>query len=102
MNEQIMKIPVKDLCKSLEDGYREYKSTALTSQDKLEIGHLRGYCRTIEQILNIYGSLTEEDIVNIKKPILGNTSMKFSEKQKKFSDESRHIDYDIPTCFRQN
>lgn len=27
--------------------------------------------------------------------------MKIPEKQKEFSDESRHIDYDMPTCFRQ-
>ena len=91
MNEKIMQIPVDDFLESLKEGYIEYKEALADNADEDDLGHIKGFCTTIEQILNAYGGITSAEIMEIKKPILGNISLK----------RKKRVDYDIPTFIRR-
>jgi len=91
MNEKIMQIPVDDFLESLKEGYIEYKEALADNADEDDLGHIKGFCTTIEQILNVYGGITSAEIMEIKKPILGNISLK----------RKKRVDYDIPTFIRR-
>ena len=85
-----MQIPVDDFLESLKEGYIEYKEALADNADEDDLGHIKGFCTTIEQILNVYGGITSAEIMEIKKPILGNISLK----------RKKRVDYDIPTFLR--
>ena len=91
MNEKIMQIPVDEFLESLKEGYTEYKEALANNADEVDLGHIKGFCTTIEQILNAYGGITSAEMMKIKKPILGNISLRRKKK----------VDYDTPTFIRR-
>lgn len=92
----IIEIPKDELLESLKEGYLEYAKCKRKGHNAIDLAHIKGYCVTIEQILNTYGNVLEEDILNIKKPILGEESLYRQPNTNIGSD-----DYDIPTIFRK-
>lgn len=91
MSEKIMQIPISDLLLSLEAGYKDYKQSLENNTGEEDVGHIKGYCTTIEQILAAYGDVTSAEMMEIKTPILGNISLRRKE----------IVDYDKPTYFRR-
>ena len=57
--------------------------------------HVKGYCTTIEQILNAYGGVSAEEMMEIKRPIIGEISLR------RGKNKNMDIDYDVPTFFRK-
>ncbi len=86
-----MNIPTEDLLLSLEEGYKEYKKSLEDDSDEIDLAHIKGYCTTIEQILAAYGEITSAEMMEIKKPIIGNISLRRKKK----------VDYGIPTYVRR-
>jgi len=91
MSDKIMQIPVDDLLESLKSGYEEYKECLENGHDEDDLSHIKGFCVTLEQMLASYGGITSTEMLAIKKPIIGNISLR--RKQPK-------VNYDIPTVFR--
>ena len=90
----MIQIPKEELLESLKLGYLEYKECISNGADEVDIGHVKGYCVTLEQLLSAYGDVTKEEMLNIKKPIIGNVSLR--RKNKKDLDSN----LDEPTVFR--
>ena len=90
----MIEIPKEELLESLRFGYIEYKECVSKGNDEEDLSHIKGYCTTLEQILSGYGDVTKEQILNIKKPIIGNVSLR--RKTKKGIDSN----LDEPTVFR--
>ncbi len=40
------------------------------------ISTYKSFCTTIEQILSVYGSVTKDEIIEIKNPIIGDISLR--------------------------
>ncbi|EDZ62977.1 hypothetical protein CBGD1_595 [Sulfurimonas gotlandica GD1] len=59
------------------------------------MAHVKGYCVTIEQILSAYSGVSKEKIIEIKRPIIGDVSLRRGKKQ------DSNTDYDVPTIFRK-
>ena len=91
----MIQIPKDELLESLKIGYMEYKESVANGSDAVDLAHIKGYCTTIEQILNAYGGVSSEEIIEIKQPIIGDVSLRRGKKKNK------GIDYDIPTIFRK-
>jgi len=91
MNDKIMQIPVNDFLDSLKSGYEEYKTCLEKGHDENDLSHVKGFCVTIEQILASYGGVTSVEMMDIKRPILGNISLRRKD----------IIDYDKPTYIRR-
>lgn len=94
-NKRILEIPLKDLLESLEDGYKEYRDSLAAGHDKEDLAHIKGFCTTIEQMLNLYGGITSEEMLKIKRPIIGEISLR----RKKILKNDK--DYEIPTIWRR-
>jgi len=92
MNDKIMQIPVSDFLDSLKSGYEEYKIALENNHDESDLSHIKGFCTTIEQILASYGGVTKVEMLDIKKPIIGNISLRRKEPA---------VDYDVPTYKRK-
>jgi len=92
MNNKIMQIPVIDLLSSLKSGYKEYRDCLEKGNDLEDLAHIKGFCTTIEQILAAYGDVTKTEMLDIKKPILGDISLR---------RKPPKVDYDVPTIFRK-
>ncbi|MFK7779760.1 MAG: hypothetical protein QM490_01315, partial [Candidatus Gracilibacteria bacterium] len=92
MSKEMMQIPVKDLLESLKSGYEEYRDCLANGNDKEDLGHIKGYCTTIEQILAAYAGVTSSEMLEIKNPIIGNVSLK---------RKKTMINYDEPTYLRR-
>ena len=92
MSKEIMQIPVKDLLESLKSGYEEYRDCLANGNDEEDLGHIKGYCTTIEQILAAYGKITSSKMLEIKNPIIGNVSLGRKEPP---------INYDEPAYLRK-
>jgi hypothetical protein len=90
MDKKIMEVPVDDLLESLKEGYKEYKKGLENNSDVEDLGHIKGFCTTIEQILSSYGSVSSTEMMEIKKPIIGNVSL----------ERKNKVDYDRPTYLR--
>ncbi len=90
---QILK---EELIGSLKMGYSEYKNCISNGSDKIDLAHVKGFCRTIEQILSVYGNTSLEEILEIKRPIIGDISLK-----RKIKESDDKVDYEIPTIFRK-
>ena len=69
----------EDLIESLKFGYEEYK-TVSKQEDEVELAHIKGFCSALEQIGIFFGSMSNEEIAEIKYPIIGKVSMKLSKK----------------------
>ena len=95
----MIQIAKEELLESLKYGYTEYKNGIANSDSEVDLAHVKGFCTTIEQILSAYGNVSLEEILKIKRPIIGEVSLR-RKKNKKVS--SGKIDYDIPTIFRTN
>lgn len=91
----MIQIPKEELLASLKLGYEEVKECIENGSDEVDLGHVKGYCVTIEQILSAYGGVTKEKMLEIKEPIIGNISLR--RKQQNLSK----VDYNIPTIFRK-
>jgi hypothetical protein len=92
MSKKIIEIPVNELLDSLKLGYEEYKKCLEDEHDLEDLSHVKGFCTTLEQMLAIYGDVTKVEMMNIKKPILGNISLK---------RKAPKVNYDIPTFIRK-
>ena len=92
MSKEIMQIPVRELLDSLKLGYEEYKKCLENEHDLEDLAHVKGFCTTIEQMLSIYGDVTKVEMIAIKKPILGDISLK---------RKAPKVNYDIPTFVRK-
>ena len=86
-----MEIPVEDLLNSLKEGYLEYKEALSNNYDNEDLGHIKGFCTTIEQMLSAYGGITSAEMMEIKRPILGNISLRRKIK----------VNYETPTYIRK-
>ncbi len=95
----MMKIPKEDLLDSLESGYIEYKECLKNGHDEVDLAHVKGFCTTIEQILSAYGNVSKEEMLKIKRPIIGDMSLRRKRKQESDSDDN--VNYDVPTIFRK-
>jgi hypothetical protein len=92
----MIEIPKDELLESLKYGYMEYRDCLANGSDEIDLAHIKGYCTTIEQILNAYGGVSSDEMMKIKKPLIGEVSLRRVKKQ----DSS--VDYDIPTIFRKH
>ena len=72
-----------------------YKDSVLNGADIGDLAHVKGYCVTIEQILSAYGGVTSEEIMKIKRPIIGDVSLRRGKKK------NTNIDFDVPSIFRK-
>ena len=90
----MMQIPKEELLESLRLGYLEYKECVSDGTDEVDLAHVKGYCVTLEQILSAYGNVSKEEMLNIKKPIIGNVSLRRKTKKGLGSN------LDEPTVFR--
>lgn len=95
----MIQISKEELLESLKLGYIEYKQCIASGSDEVDLAHIKGYCVTIEQILRAYGGVTKEKILEIKRPIIGEVSLRRKKRDKK--EENTNIDYDIPTIYRK-
>jgi len=92
MSNKIMQIPVSDFLDSLKSGYEEYRDCLEKNHDEDDLAYIKGFCTTIEQILSSYGQVTKAEMLDIKKPIIGNISLR---------SKPPKIDYDVPTFIRK-
>ena len=92
----MIEIPKDELLESLKYGYMEYRDCLANGSDEVDLAHIKGYCTTIEQILNAYGGVSSDEMMKIKKPLIGEVSLRRGKKQ------DSNIDYDIPTIFRKH
>ena len=95
----MIQIPKDELLESLRAGYQEYKDCVANGSDEVDLAHVKGYCTTIEQILNAYGGVSAEEMMKIKRPIIGEISLRRAKDKTK--NINVDIDYDIPTIFRK-
>jgi hypothetical protein len=91
----MIQIPKDELLESLKYGYIEYRDCLASGSDEIDLAHVKGYCTTIEQILSAYGNVSSEEMLKIKKPIIGTVSLRRNKKQ------NANVDYDVPTIFRK-
>lgn len=94
----MMNIPIEDFLDSLKGGYTEYKECVANGSDEIDLAHIKGFCTTIEQILNVYGNVTSQEIKQIKQSIIGNISLARKTKNISICQE---IDLDEPTILRR-
>ena len=92
MSDVIIQIPVSDLLDSLKSGYEEYRDCLEKGHDEEDLAHIKGFCTTIEQILASYGKVTKAEILDVKRPIIGNISLR---------RKPAKVDYNIPTFIRK-
>ena len=93
----MINIPVEDLLESLKSGYTEYKESIKNGSDEVALAHIKGFCTTIEQILNIYGNVSSEEMKAIKHSIIGDISLRRKKNILNYSD----TDLDEPTILRR-
>ncbi len=91
----MIEISKDELLESLKLGYTEYKDCVANGADAVDLAHVKGYCVTLEQILSAYGGISKEQIMQIKRPIIGNVSLR------RENSKNGNIDYDVPTVFRK-
>jgi len=91
----MIKIPKEELIESLKLGYTEYKDCVASGSDAVDLAHIKGYCVTLEQILSAYGAVSKETMLEIKRPIIGDVSLRRAKKQ------DANINFDVPTIFRK-
>jgi len=94
----MIQIPKEELLESLKMGYSEYKDCIGTGADEVDLAHVKGFCTTLEQILSAYGDISLEEILEIKRPIIGEVSLR---RKKKAEESNGEVDYEIPTIFRK-
>lgn len=87
----MIKIENDELIHNLKIKYEEFKRYS-SNNDEKELQHTRGFCRALEQISMVFGEFTEEQIAEIKRPIIGNINMAIEPKE----------DLDIPPHIRKN
>lgn len=91
----MIEIPKSELMESLKLGYLEYKECVRDGVDEVDLAHVKGYCTTIEQILSAYGQVSKEEILDIKRPIIGTVSLRRNTKN------GLDANLDEPTIFRR-
>ncbi|WP_151899690.1 hypothetical protein MLC52_09835 [Sulfurimonas sp. NW15] len=91
----MIQISTEELLESLKLGYIEYKECLAIGSDNVDLAHIKGYCTTLEQILIAYGNISKETILEIRKPIIGDVSLRRKKRN------AKDIDYDVPTILRK-
>ncbi len=91
MSDKTMQIPVDDFLDSLKSGYEEYRDCLANGHDEEDLGHVKGFCVTLEQILASYGEVTSTEMIEVKRPIIGDVSLRRKKPK---------VNYDIPTIIR--
>lgn len=86
----MVKISREEVAYNLELKYEKYKDFLHNGSEK-DLIYTKGYCRALEQISMIFGDFSEEEIIEIKKPIIGNISMV----------QEEEVDLDTPTYLRK-
>ena len=94
----MIQIPKEELLESLKYGYAEYKGSVANGANEVDLAHVKGFCTTIEQILSAYGNVTLDEMMKIKRPIIGEISLR---RKKTVTESSAEVDYEIPTIFRK-
>ncbi|MEA1892187.1 MAG: hypothetical protein U9N33_05680 [Campylobacterota bacterium] len=94
----MIQIPKEELLESLKYGYTEYKNGVANGDSEVDLAHVKGFCTTLEQILSAYGNVSLEEMLEIKRPIIGEVSLR---RKKKPIESSAEVDYEIPTIFRK-
>jgi len=94
----MIQIPKEELLESLKMGYNEYKDCIGAGADEVDLAHVKGFCTTLEQILSAYGNVSLEEMLEIKRPIIGEVSLRRKKRTEESNDE---VDYEIPTIFRK-
>ena len=87
----MINIEEEELKGSLQKSYETYKAF-LKNNDKEKLAFAKGFCSALEKIAIAYGSFTNEQIQDIKFPIIGNVTMSVETKS----------DLDTPTYIRKN
>lgn len=95
----MIQIPKEELLESLKYGYTEYKNGVANGDSEVDLAHVKGFCTTIEQILSAYGNVTLDEMLEIKRPIIGEVSLRRKKETKVTT--STEVDYEIPTIFRK-
>lgn len=95
----MIQIAKEELLESLKYGYTEYKNGIANGDSEVDLSHVKGFCTTIEQILSAYGNVSVEEMLEIKRPIIGEVSLRRKKKTKVAT--STEVDYEIPTIFRK-
>ena len=95
----MIQIPKEELLESLKYGYIEYKNGVANGDSEIDLAHVKGFCTTIEQILSAYGNVTLDEMLEIKRPIIGEVSLRRKKETKVTT--STEVDYEIPTIFRK-
>ena len=92
MSDRVIQIPVSDFLDSLKSGYEEYRDCLENGHDEEDLSHIKGFCTTIEQIISSYGGVTKAEMLAIKRPIIGETSLRRAKPK---------VNYEIPTIIRR-
>lgn len=72
----MINISKEELLESLKSAYIEYKNCVEKGHNAVDLAHVKGFCVTIEQILSAYRGVTKEEMLVIKRPILGDISLR--------------------------
>ena len=83
----------------MREGYTEYKKALGNNADADDLGHIKGFCVTIEKILSAYGGVTSATMMEIKRPIIGEVSLR---RKKRIKKSTKEVDYEIPTFLRKS
>ena len=92
MSDRVMQIPVSDFLDSLKSGYEEYRDCLENGYDEEDLAHIKGFCTTIEQIISSYGGVTKAEMLAIKRPIIGEISLRRAKPK---------VNYEVPTFIRR-
>lgn len=87
----MVSIEEEELKGSLQKSYETYKAF-LKNNDKEKLAFAKGFCSALEKIAIAYGGFTNEQIQDIKFPIIGNVTMSVETKN----------NLDTPTYIRKN
>jgi len=87
----MINIEEEELKGSLKKSYETYKAF-MKNNDQEKLVFTKGFCNALEKIAIAYGSFTNEQIKDIKYPIIGNVTMTVEPKN----------DLDTPTYIRKN
>jgi len=87
----MIKIKDEELIHNLTKEYEDFKQYSKNNNEE-ELIYTKGFCRALERIAIVFGDFTEEQIAELKRPIIGNISM----------DMKKIEDLDIPSHIRKN
>lgn len=63
----------------------EYKDGIANGDNEVDLEDIKGFCTTIEQILGAYWNVTFDEMMAIKRPIIGEVSLRRKKKAREWS-----------------